>query len=242
MVSLLLALITATEPLPVVAIDAGHGGEQTGAIGVCGAREKDIALVVARELAKLLDASGRVRSILIRPDDRDVPLEERARIANDAGAALFVSVHANASPNSDSRGVETYFLSKRAANRRIADVVERENRDSGRQSSTAEENVAQIVADLLLNASHVESQRLAVRLQEGISSELDTGGRGVLQAPFIVLLGAHMPAALVEVGFLTHEEECVQLAETAYQRAIAKTLAASILEHIATEPPAVARR
>ncbi len=228
-------------PAPtVVAIDAGHGGNQDGAIGTCGAREKDVTLAVARELFKLLKASGLVTPLLLRDSDADLTLEERTAAANAAGATLMVSIHANASTNPESRGVETFFLSERAVSQRLSHLVEREN--DGRSLPAAENDtvLSRILNGLDMSAAHVESQRLAARLQTAMNNRLGTRGRGVLQAPFIVLLNAQMPAALVEVGFLTHPEECRLLSAVEHQRAIAHTLTVAILEHVTTDNPALA--
>ncbi|MBI3180311.1 MAG: N-acetylmuramoyl-L-alanine amidase [Deltaproteobacteria bacterium] len=242
MAALLVGSTPPAQVLGVVAIDAGHGGEQDGAIGVCGAREKDVTLAIARELAKLLEASALVQPLLLRDADLDVALAERAAIANTAAAVLMVSIHANASTNAEARGVETFVLSDRAVSQRLVPLVEREN--EGVAFASARENtvLARILNGLDMNAAHQESQRLAVRLQTAMNNRLETRGRGVLQAPFIVLLGAQMPAALVEVGFLTHVEECRLLSTVDHQRAIAHTLAVAILEHVTTDNPALAQR
>ena len=236
--SLLLAVADAA---PVVVVDPGHGGEHVGAIGPCGAREKDIALSVSRELADILDASGQVRALLTRTDDSTLELEDRYRIANEAGAVLFLSIHANASPNADARGVETYFLSARASSRRVRELAERENLGATLADTGDGSLLALILDGLLLNAAHGGSQRFALRVQDSMNASVDTRGRGVLQAPFIVLLGAQMPAVLVEIGFVSNADECVQLAQQDYQRTIARTLAAAVLEHLASDSAASAR-
>lgn len=234
-------LLLAADGPPVVAIDPGHGGEHIGAVGPCGAREKQVALEVSRELVEVLSASGRVRAVLTRDEDTTLELEDRYRIANEAGAVLFLSIHANASHNADARGVETYFLSSRASNRRIRNLADRENLGA-RLSEAREDNVLAVILDgLLLNAAHGGSQRLAMRVQDAMDATFETPGRGVLQAPFIVLLGAQMPAVLVEIGFISNPEECVQLAQRDYQRNIARTIAAAVLEHLATDSSASAR-
>jgi len=236
-----LLLLAADAAPPVLAIDPGHGGEHVGAVGPCGAREKEIALAVSRELSSLLNASGRVRTILTRDDDQTLELEDRYRIANEAGAVMFLSIHANASPNADARGVETYFLSSRASNRRIRNLADRENLGA-KLTDTRDDNVLAMILDgLLLNAAHSGSQRFALRVQDSMSASVNTRGRGVLQAPFIVLLGAQMPAVLVEIGFVSNPDECLQLTQQKYQRTIARTLAAAVLEHLASDSSASAR-
>jgi N-acetylmuramoyl-L-alanine amidase len=199
---------------------------------VCGVDEKDVTLAVANELAALLWASGRASPLLTRQADTSVSLQARAELANRAGAALFVSIHANASKNGRARGVETFFLSSRAATRRHRHLVERENEGHGRAGS-AGSPLDTILNGLRLSAAHQESQRFAVALQEVLRAEIGAQSRGVMQAPFLVLMGAQMAAALVEVGFLTHEEECVLLGSVAHQRRIARAIAAAIFAHLA---------
>jgi N-acetylmuramoyl-L-alanine amidase len=153
-----------------------------------------------------------------------------------------VSIHANASTNVDARGVETYFLSSRASNRRIRELAERENQGATIGDTRDASALAVILDGLLLNAAHSGSQRLAMRVQDAMNASVDTRGRGVLQAPFIVLLGAQMPAVLVEIGFISNPEECMQLAERDYQRSIARTLAAAVLEHLVADSAASTRQ
>lgn len=233
----------ATPRLPLVIVDPGHGGTQDGAIGVCGAREKDITMAVGGELAALLRASGRARVLLTRVSDTDLELEDRAWLANQAKGDLFVSIHANASRMSSAYGVETYFLSRRASDRRIEQLAEREN--GGIDFSELlqqDDTLARILDGLRLSSAHGESQRLAGRLHSAMSEQLNSKARGVLQAPFVVLLKANMPAVLVEVGFLTHEDECGQLQQQEHQRSVARSLVSAILDHLAREHSVVARR
>ena len=232
---LVLAMVfaTATPTLPIVAIDAGHGGIQGGAVGVCGVVEKDVTLGTARELAALLEATGLVVPYLTRATDETVSLEARALRANRAGATLFVSVHANASIDEESRGIETYFLSLRAANRRTQAVVDRENEGRHWEPRAVHNPVTQILDQLALNAADRESQQLATRMQRALTQDLHSGGRGVLQAPFIVLLESKMAAVLIEIGFLTNHEECRLLGDTEHQRRVARVVASGILAHLA---------
>ena len=238
-----LAALGQTGPylVPLVAIDPGHGGEADGAVGVCGVREKEVTLDIGVELARLLEASGRVRTLLTRTGDLDVDLEERARMANEAGAALLVSIHANAAPSSRSHGVEVFFLSSRAATGRIRHLVERENEGRSTDEATDADPVQQILRRLGLAASHAESQRLALRLHERLANDLHAPARGVMQAPFVVLRAAAVPSVLVEVGFLSNADECRILGTREHRRGIARSLATSILSHLANEPSMVAR-
>ena len=222
--------------LPIVAIDAGHGGDALGTVGVCGAKEKDVALAVAKELAALLDASGTAHAVLIRSDDRDVPLEERARAAGRTRASLFVSIHGNASPKSDNNGIETYFLSRRAADQRTLAVAQRENGVSESLAMRTDASLQALLRALSIGAAHAESQRLALRVQNALAGQLARRGRGVLQAPFLVLLYADMPAVLAEIGFLSNPEECRLLASVDYQRRVAAALGTAVLLHFDAEP------
>ena len=220
----------ASEP-PVVVIDPGHGGNTTGAVGVCGVLEKDIALAVGLELAALLRISGKAIPALTRDSDHNVPLEQRAHLANTLKAALFLSIHANASTNPTSHGVETFFLSRHSSDRRIHQLVRRENEGRRRQLDSAG-GLEDILDQLAMSASHRESQHFAIRLHEHLQQRTDGEGRGVLQAPFVVLQESTMPAALVEVGFLTHAQECRRLATLSYQQQIAQDLGAAIIRHL----------
>ncbi len=239
---LLLTLTAGPADLPVVVIDPGHGGTHDGAVGVCGAKEKEIALAISLELGKMLEASGRAEVVYTRTTDVHVELEARGQIANGQQAAFFLSIHANASTRTKTRGIETYFLSRHGADRRASELVSREN--EGRTIATAvpEDDLSLILQGLSLQASHVESQQLALSLQESLNGLMEAGGRGVLQEPFIVLLEARVPAALVEVGFLTNQEECLLLANIAYQRKLARALMIAIITHLSRRSPVIAQR
>jgi len=236
----LLAVSAAT--LPVIAVDAGHGGTQSGAYGVCGVYEKDVSLGIARDLAELLTASGKVDVRLIRAGDETLSLEERSARANAAGAALFISIHANASDNPVSRGVETYFLSRTAADRRIARLALVEN-DGKRTLPVTDNDALTLILDgLVLQAAHQESQRLAARVQDAVQAVMGGRGRGMLQAPFIVLRGAEMSAVLVETGFLTNRDDCALLADPVTRRAIGRALTSAVLEHLMNDSLSAARQ
>jgi N-acetylmuramoyl-L-alanine amidase len=219
--------------LPLIALDAGHGGLQAGAHGVCGAWEKDITLQIAQRVAHVLTESGRARPLLIRTSDETLDLAARSARAQAAHAAMFISIHANASTSPTARGIETFFLSLQASDRRLRRLTDRENDGQRLPEHAAADPLAMVLRGLSLDAAHVESQALAMHLQRAMVDHLHSRGRGVLQAPFMVLLGARMPAALVEVGFVTHPQECVRLTTASGQEAIAEAVAAGILTHLA---------
>jgi N-acetylmuramoyl-L-alanine amidase len=218
---------------PLVVIDAGHGGEQDGAVGVCGVKEKDVTLAIAREVASILAASGQVRTTMTRQDDTTLDLKQRARISNDAQADLFVSIHANSGPAAKTRGVETYYLAREAHDRRIQKLVSRENEATADVAPLTEDQ--RILAGMTLGATLVESARFAERMHATLAKTLEVRGRGVMQAPFYVLLASHMPSVLVEVGFLTNVDECRELGDPKRQLRIAEAVASAVLLHTARE-------
>ncbi|MEO1171108.1 MAG: N-acetylmuramoyl-L-alanine amidase [Myxococcota bacterium] len=224
--------------LPLVVIDPGHGGPHDGARGICGVLEKDVVLEIGRELAQILEASGQARTLLTRGDDRNVELEARAEIANRREAAVFVSIHANASSSRKHAGVETFFLSNESTEERHQALVTRENEGRSLGASKKSSPLDALLGRLAHEASHQESQRLAIRLHDELARHTPYRARGVMQAPFIVLKGAAMAAALVEVGFLTHVDQCQKLARRRYQRRVATHLAGGIIAHLKAEAAA----
>lgn len=231
-----LALIGAAEVeqdrFDVVVIDAGHGGEDEGARGPRGLTEKELVLDVARQLASRLEAQG-LRVVLTRKDDRFVPLEQRTAIANDARADLFVSIHANAARSARVRGIETYFLSLEASDDAARQVARRENDAFQRVKLPGlgeGDPLLSILGDLMATEHLRESNEFA-RLAQGELATLDgRPSRGVKQAPFVVLMGLQMPASLVEIGFVTNQEEGQALRGAARRAEIARALTRAVLE------------
>lgn len=217
--------------LPIVALDAGHGGLQEGALGICGLPEKVLTLALAKQTAAILRESGQVGAFLTRTTDETLPLKIRGLRAQQARAAWLVSIHANASTNARAHGIETFFLSHQASNARSARLAQRENEGTS-LSKQAHDPLENILQGMRLDANQNESQSLAFRIQNHLQQHLQIRGRGVLQAPFAVLADTHMPSVLVEVGFLTHPQECRRLASPTYQKQIAQALADGILEHL----------
>jgi N-acetylmuramoyl-L-alanine amidase len=233
----LLALLLLTSlpgALPRVAIDAGHGGSQSGAVGICGVVEKRVTQALATRVHRILARSGLVEPLLLRRGDETVSLAERSQRANAAGAILMLSIHANASPNAEASGVETFFLSQRTASSRLQHLAEFEIdgiMPYGHAGTDA--GLTLILQGLRLDAAHTESQALALKVQQVLKTRLRSRGRGVLQAPFRVLVGAQMAAALVEVGFLSNMHECKRLTQPTYQHTVAQALAQAVIMHVA---------
>jgi len=214
-----------------VVLDAGHGGHDVGAQIGHSIREKEICLRIAKmtqsrleRLAKLQDVPMEIT--LSRSDDHFVPLRERARLANDWGADLFVSVHANSSPVQRARGFEVYFLSNEATDAEASRVARKENQEPMQPLSAG---ILSILSDLQTNAHILESSRFAEVVYASLAERARPNGRGVRQAPFTVLAGTQMPALLVEVGYLTNPEEAQWLTRATYQNKLASGIAEGIL-------------
>jgi len=217
-----------TAELRTVVIDPGHGGEETGARGPSGTLEKDVALAVARKLrAELVNARG-LSVFLTRDRDAPVELDERAAIANNYKADLFVSIHANASRARGARGSEVYFLSYQASDDESRRTAQLEGAAEPLAQAANGSDLGLILWDMA-QAEHLqESSALASRVQEELAVVTGSEGRGVKQAPFRVLVGAAMPAVLVEIAFISNPDEEKQLASDAYQSRIATALARGI--------------
>lgn len=208
-----------------VVIDPGHGGAETGAKGPGGTLEKDVALSIARKLRAALANTMGVQVFLTRDSDVDLPLDERTAIANNYKADLFVSIHANASRSHGAAGSEVYFLSYQSgdeATKRLA-AAEGEAFVPGGAAPPGSD-LALILWDMAQAQYLEESSALASRIQEELAVVTGSEGRGVKQAPFRVLVGAAMPAVLVEVAFISNPEEEKLLGSDAYQSRIAGAL------------------
>ena len=225
---LLIAHLSLSSTPPVV-IDPGHGGEQDGAVGICGIKEKDAVLAISKKAQALINQTGTIRAELTRTSDVDVPLAQRPIIANQRGAALFVSVHANSSPSERSNGVETFFLSRKASDQYAMSLAARENGTHHSTATESQDALGGILGQLKHQKNHQSSQQFAFQLQRTLSTSIKARNRGVLQAPFMVLKATKMPAILVEVGFLTNEKECPKLGQKDHLDRIAKGLAQGII-------------
>ncbi|PYQ08215.1 MAG: hypothetical protein DMF82_01975 [Acidobacteria bacterium] len=212
-----------------VVIDPGHGGEEVGAKGPAGTLEKDVTLAIARRLRAALANSLGLQAFLTRDRDEEIALDERAAVANNYKADLFVSIHANASRSLGARGSEVYFLTYHASDeegRRMA-ALEGGAFTPG-TPAPASGDLALILWDMA-QAEHLEeSSALASRIQEELAEVTGSQGRGVKQAPFRVLVGAAMPAVLVEVAFISNAEEERLLVSEAYQGKVVAALVRGI--------------
>lgn len=224
------ALESARRGIRTVVIDPGHGGKETGAIGPAGTAEKELTLLISQALAARLEEALGVRAVLTRQEDLDLGLDERSALANQYRADLFVSVHLNSAVRGGARGAETYFLSLQASDQRAADAAAIENYvGAGAAPPGTEEFDLQLLLWDLAQSQHLAaSQRLATLIQEELNRQLDLKDRGVKQAPFRVLMGAAMPAVLVELGFISTAEEETKLRDPAYRAELVETLVRAI--------------
>jgi len=215
--------------LRTVVIDPGHGGEETGAKSATGVLEKDITLSLARRLKALLEGRLGLRVLLTRDGDQAVALDDRAALANNSKADLFVSLHANASIRQTVSGAQIYYFAADHAGedaRRTA--VGRHTLPTAGGGSRDIEMIPWEMAQL----GHLsESGLLAGAIEEQCRDRVRLSPRPVLQAPLRVLAGANMPAVLVEVGFLTNPDEERQLVSDAYQSVVALALVDGLLRY-----------
>ncbi len=222
------------EGIHLIVVDAGHGGKDPGAIGPHKIYEKNVVLKMAHTLAKALRQQMGVKVLLTRSDDRYLQLRERTEYANQVGADLFISLHANATKNGKAYGVETYFLNL-SKNNQAAEVAAREN------GTTLQEvgNLEGILFDLMANAKINESSRLAAEVQQALVAGLRPHysrirDLGVKQGPFHVLLGATMPSILIESGFISNYREEKRLTSANYRKRVAAGIVKGVKKYAAT--------
>ncbi len=226
-----LALVTSAVPAsarPLVVLDPGHGGSNAGAAGAAGIVEKQLTLILARAVREDLAARG-IDVVLTRDRDTTLTLRQRVAAANRRGADLFISIHANASPERVQRGFETFVLTAAGV-----DVDGRALRsETGTPRPALDEATALILDDVERGACQWEAAELAAAVQRelrGVRGE--AGDRGVRQDAHHVLLGATMPAVLIEVGFIDHPIEGQELARPETQSALAAALSRAIASQL----------
>ena len=219
---------TRTARLQTMVVDAGHGGEDMGVRGPKGTLEKQVTLDAARRLKRLVESRLGVRVVMTRDDDRAVSLDERDAIANNSKADLFLSVHANASPSPSVKGTEVYYLRLDRAG------------EEARRNAAATELILPVVGGItrpidiipwdLAQASHVDaSSRFASMLEEELEKRVPAGSRPLQQAPLRVLSGANMPAALVEMVYLSNAEQEQRVKSDDFQGALVEAMYGAIV-------------
>jgi len=214
-----------------VVVDAGHGGRDTGAVGAHGVREKDLALAIAKKVAARLTALG-FQVVMTRKGDAFLSLDERTRIANEAHADLFVSIHCNAARRRKLAGVETWTLNV-ASDRYAARLAAFENAEADRTVS----DLRLILADLATKANATDARDLAQAVQSSLVRTLRSRvgpvrDHGVKQALFYVLLGTRMPSILVETGFISNPAEEARLRSARFQDGTAEAIARGVKDFV----------
>jgi len=215
--------------IKTIVVDAGHGGYDPGAIGKTGLKEKNVNLDVANRLARILRDEG-FKVIMTRSSDDFIPLEKRIEISNRAKADLFISIHSNANPMRDKNGFEVYHVSTDVSDLRRAklstDSVVLDLDEVSYAQLTS--NLKTILWDMIYTASRAESVGLAQSICRAVNNDLSVKVIGVKEAAFQVLKGAHMPAVLVEIGYVSNEKEEHKLRNTVYRQQITDAIAQGI--------------
>ncbi len=220
---------------PLVVIDPGHGGYLPGTVGLGGIKEKQVTLRIAEAARKLLQARG-IRVVMTRSADTHVSLASRAAYASRRKARAFISIHANHAPIPERRGAETYILSAKASDEFALALLRKEEgvlAGAKAQTKAKSSELDFILSDLSHSAAHEKSAKLARSIQnylKKVSGLLPS--RGLRQAPFQVLREAAVPAALVEVGYLSNPAQAKYLSSAAGQKAAGRAIARGVLSFL----------
>lgn len=225
----------------VVVIDAGHGGEDPGASGRSGAREKDVVLAIARKLRAEIDAQPGMRAVMVRDGDYFVSHRQRMQVAHDAQADFFVSIHADSYRDSDARGATVYVLSEKGASDEAALLLaQRENASDligGVSLADKDQVLARVLLDLSQNASLSASTAAGQRLIRRMAAVTTMRKREVQQAPFLVLKSPDIPSVLVETAYISNPREEAALRSAKHQTSLATALRQGIVDYFAANPP-----
>jgi N-acetylmuramoyl-L-alanine amidase len=220
------------EGLRVVVLDPGHGGRSDGARGGTGTLEKDLVLSVSQKLKNMLEEDLGVKVVLTRTADYYVGLKERTAISNNNRADLFLSIHANAAFRKTVQGYETYYLSFSASDLEASQLAQIENKALGVEGDAREAPLLEAILWDMAQLEFInESGRFANQVQETLVRSMKGKDRGVRQAPLAVLMGARMPATLVEIGFISNPSQEIKLNRDAHQDRIARALFDAISEY-----------
>ncbi len=214
-----------------IVIDPGHGGLDVGAKGKFGSVEKDVDLAISLKLKALIEQNLAYRVVLTRDKDIDVSLENRAAIANNNDAVVFISVHANGSFRKKARGSETFFMSLNATDEETRKLAYMENSAAALDKSIAgqdKDDIKMILWDMAQAAYIKQSGRMAELIQQQLNDLLGTENRGIKQADFVVLRGVACPAVLVESAFISNPEEEQKLIDESFQSTVAQAVYAGL--------------
>jgi N-acetylmuramoyl-L-alanine amidase len=225
----------------VVAIDAGHGGEDPGASGRGGAREKDVVLAIARKLAAEVNNEPGMRAVLVRNGDYFVSHRKRMEIAHEANADFFMSIHADSYRDPNAKGATIYVVSDKGASDEAARLLaQRENASDligGVSLADKDQMLARVLLDLSQSAALSASTAAGQRLIRRMSAVTAMRRREVQQAPFLVLKSPDIPSVLVETAYISNPREEASLRSAKYQAALATALKQGIVDYFAANPP-----
>ncbi|MDQ3289147.1 MAG: N-acetylmuramoyl-L-alanine amidase [Pseudomonadota bacterium] len=225
----------------VIAIDPGHGGQDPGAIGLKGSREKDVVLAISRELARQINATPGMQAYMTRDNDMFIPLGKRAQLARKARADMFVSIHADAAENRKATGSSVYVLSlKGASSQRARWLADKENSSDliGGVRMTAENNtLASVLLDLTQSGQLKASEDAAGEVLDGLKRVGNNHKPHIERANFAVLRSSDMPAMLVETAFISNPEEERRLLDPGFQRKLAGAVLDGINTFFTRQPP-----
>lgn len=231
---------TGMRPL-VIAIDAGHGGQDPGAQGPTGKREKDVTLAVARELARQINATPGMKAYLVRDGDYFIPLPQRARKARANKADMFVSIHADAAENRSARGSSVYVLSlKGASSQRARWLADKENSSDlvgGVRLQQVDNTLSSVLLDLAQSGHMKASEDAANHVLDGLKRVGNNHKPNIERANFAVLRTSDMPAMLVETAFISNADEERRLTDPAYQRKVAGAVLDGVQTYFTRQPP-----
>ena len=214
-----------------VLIDAGHGGHDTGSIGHAGLQEKDVVLDIALRLGKLVQERLGAEVIQTRTDDTFVALEERTRIANERKVDLMISIHCNSAPTSKVRGIETYYLNFTSDSWELS-VASLENAAASRSVHELQDLVSKIALEEKVEESRDFATKVQSRLHAGVSKHSSSiRDRGIRKAPFVVLIGAEMPAVLAEIAFISNRSDEALLKKSSFRQDVAEYLYGGIADY-----------
>jgi N-acetylmuramoyl-L-alanine amidase len=233
-------LTKAMRPL-VIAIDAGHGGQDPGAVGPSGTHDKNVVLAIARELARRIDATPGMKSYLVRDGDHFLPLPQRAAKARAAKADMFVSIHADAAENRNARGSSVYVLSlKGASSQRARWLANKENASDligGVRLKQVDNTLSSVLLDLAQSGHMKASEDAANHVLDGLKRVGNNHKPHIERANFAVLRTSDMPAMLVETAFISNHDEEKRLMDPAYQRKVAGAVLDGVQTYFTRQPP-----
>ncbi|TXI48090.1 MAG: AMIN domain-containing protein [Lysobacter sp.] len=225
----------------IVAIDAGHGGQDPGAMGPTGKREKDVTLAIARELARQVNATPGLKAFLTRDTDVFLPLPRRTQLARQAKADIFVSIHADAAENRAAKGSSVYVLSLRGASsqraRWLADKENAADLIGGHPLPKADNTLTSVLLDLTQSGQMRASESAAGHVLEGLKDIGYNHKPNIERANFSVLRTSDMPAMLVETAFISNPDEEKRLTDPTYQRNLARAVLAGVDTYFQRQPP-----